>query len=183
MANEIQPVEPTAPRTKSNCLVAVGVTCLVIVIVGVLLLLWFVRMMTKNPAIQQAYSGARLVAECQFHLQNPNSPQNISAALERFKTRNGRYPDKLDDVCPDFLDNRAILHCPADTRPKDVVSYEYYPPPVDAPGSSVVVECKRHVIVKGQPPMVLMLTKDGKVLRSNFTPSTGPAEPKPKSED
>ena len=183
MSNEIRPPEPTAPQTRSNCFVTAGITCLVLVIVGALIALWGFRALFRNPVFKQGISGAKLVAECQFHLQNPNSPQNISAALERYRTRNGRYPDKLEDLCPVFLENKAILHCPADPRPKDVVSYEYMKPKTDAPGTVIVVECKRHIIIQGQPPLVLTLTKDGRVLRSNFTPSTGPMEPKTKSED
>ena len=183
MSNEVRPPETTAPRTKSNCLMAAGITCLVLVIVGVLVLLWIIRMVGTNPTFKQAFSGAKMVAECQFHLQNPNNPQNISAALERYRTRNGRYPDKLEDLCPDFLENRAILHCPADSRPTDVVSYEYTKPAPDAPGSTVVVECNRHILIEGQPPHVLSLTKDGRILKPNFMSHTSPMETKSKTDD
>lgn len=178
MTNETQPVEPTAPRAKSNCAVAVGITCLVVLILGVLILLWIVRMLSTNPAFKQAYGGAKLMAECQLHLQNPNSKQDINDALERYRTRNGKYPAKLDELYPDFLEDKAVLHCPADPRPTDVVSYGYTQPAVDAPGTTVVVECRRHVIVHGQPPWVLMLRKDGQVTRSGYAPHGGPAEPK-----
>jgi hypothetical protein len=183
MSNEIRPPEPAAPQTRTNCFATAGITCLVLLIVGALVGLWGVKALIRNPVFKQGLSGAKLLAECQFHLQNPNSPQNISAALERYRTRNGRYPDKLTDLCPDFLENKTILHCPADDRPKDVVSYEYTKPDTNAPGTVIVVECKRHVIIQGQPPLVLTLTKDGRVLRSNYTPSTGVPEPKSKSDE
>ncbi len=178
----IPPQEPAAPRTRSNCFVVGGITCLVVLIIGILITIWLVVSVSKNPTFKKVFSGAKLVAECQLHLANPSGTQDIYDALERYKTRYGQYPAKLADLYPTFLEDKAILHCPADTRPKDVVSYDYYPPTDKSPANAVIVECRRHVVMEGQPPLVLQLTKDGQVLKQNFTPRGTPVEA-PKTSD
>jgi len=147
------------------------------VIVGIAVAFWIYRMMAKNPAIRQAYGQARFVAECQMHLQNPNSPDDIADALERYAKRNGKYPASLEELHPNFLANKAILHCPADPHPNNTVSYEYYPPAIHAPGTTIVVQCRRHRVFEDQPPLVLSLYKNGQVAKQGYTPRSGPAEP------
>ena len=168
--------QPTPPRAKSNCFVVGGITCLVVVVIGILLTIWLVTWASRNPTFKKAIGGAKLVAECQLHLADPSGSQDIYDALERYKSRNGKYPAKLADLYPTFLEDRSVLHCPADTSGKDVVSYEYYPPAKNAPGSTVIVECRRHVLMDGQPPLTLQLTKDGQVLKQGYAPHGGPAE-------
>lgn len=177
-----EPQQPTPPRAKSNCFVVGGITCLVVVVIGVVLIILGVRWASQNPQIRKAVGSAQLRTECQLHLANPSGSQDIYDALERYKTRNGKYPAKLADLYPTFLEDKSVLHCPADTSGKDVVSYEYYPPAMDAPANMVIVECRRHVIVDGQSPMVLQLTKDGQVLNQGYAPHGGPAE-QPKTGD
>lgn len=159
---------PIAPTTRSNCLRTAGITCLVLVVAGAALGLWFVNMMTKNPAVRQAYKGARLIADCQVNLEQ------IGGALERYSRRNEKYPSSLAELHPNFLENKAALHCPADRRPLEVISYDYDPPsPKDSPDTPVI-ECKRHVVVEGQPPWTLTLQKDGRVIKQGYIPREPP---------
>ena len=174
--------QPIPPRTRSNCFVVGGITCLVLVVIIAGLTIWGIILASRNPQIKKAVSSAQLRAACQLHMSNPSTGQDIYDALERYRTRYGQYPAKLADLYPTFLEDRSVLHCPADTRAKDVVSYDYYPPAANAPGSTVIVECKRHIILEGQPPLALQLTKDGQVLSQGFTPHSGPVE-QPKSGD
>lgn len=178
MTNVDYPTQPGPPKSKSNCFVVGGVTCLVLLVVFVLIAIWAFRAMVHNPAFKQAFTGVKLATECQLHLQSTSGDQDIYHALDRYKTRYGKYPQKLDELYPTFLKDRSVLHCPADTRPNDVISYEYTPPAVNASGTTVVVECKRHVLQEGQPPLVLKLCKNGEILRQGFTPHGSPAEPK-----
>ena len=149
--------------TQSSCLRTTGITCLVAVVVGIAIIVWLVTMVTKYPALRHA-------AECQANLQNPDpdNQQDISGALERYARKKGKYPASLEELYPNFLENRKILHCPADKRPVRIVSYEYTPPAVKAPPSVVVIRCDRHVIISGRPPLVLLLHKDGKIVTQGF---------------
>lgn len=178
MPNVDFPAEPAPPRTKSNCLAASGITCLVLLIISVLGFIWIARMVTKNPAANQFYNEAKLIAQCQLNLQDPGGAQDVYDALERYSTRYGKYPAKLADLYPTFLEDKSVLHCPADPRPKDVVSYDYTPPAPDAPGPTVMVECKRHVLMEGQPPLILKLRKDGQIDKQNFVPTTKTVKPR-----
>ena len=165
MTDEGHPAGPAAPGARPNCLRTVGITCLVSLVVGVAIVAWIAIMISKNPTFRQVYSGAYLAAECQKNLQHPDphNTQDISGALERYARRNGKYPASLKELYPNFLENRRTLHCPADSRPVGVVSYEYTPPAMNAPPTTVVIRCGRHAIIRGQPPLVLLLYKDGRV--------------------
>ena len=180
MANEDASTQPTAPSTRSSCLKTAGITCLVVLILGTAVVLWGFKQLLKNPAFNKAFSAGRSMSQCQMNLQNPGSGQDISDALERYAKRNGRYPAGLAELYPNFLENKAVLHCPADSRPADTVSYDYRPPDVNAPPTTVVVECRRHTILEGQPPWVIFLRKDGKVLKEGYKPRSGPPEPRAK---
>ena len=166
------PIRPTRPNTGSNCLKSCATAALVVFVAAVALILLFKDSIVENPMVKTAM----VAAECQGNLSNPANEQNISAALDRYVTRNGRYPETLEELYLTYLKNRNVLHCPADPRPKNIVSYKYTPPEVDAPGSTVVIECDRHKIVEGQPPLVLHLLKDGRVDRP--MPETRPPTPK-----
>lgn len=178
MADEGHPRHPPAPKAKPNCLRAAGISCLAAAIVGVAIGLWIVNLISRNPALKKAYTEAQAVAQCQMNLQNPRSEQDVSGALERYARRNSKYPTSLEELYPDFLEERAVLHCPADPRPESTVSYEYTPPSADDSPSAIVIECDRHVVVKGQPPWTLQLRRDGRIVRHQPVPRTSPVEPK-----
>ncbi|HUV04134.1 MAG TPA: hypothetical protein VMX94_03405 [Armatimonadota bacterium] len=144
---------------------------MVAVVIGIAVIVWLVTMVSKYPALRHA-------AECQANLQNPDpkNQQDISGALERYARKKGKYPAGLEELHPNFLENRKILHCPADKRPVRIVSYEYAPPAMNAPPGTVVIRCDRHVIIRGRPPLALMLHKDGRITTQGF----GAASSKPK---
>ena len=169
IGNGDQPVRPSAPTTKSNCLRVAGITCLVVVVIGILIGVWIFNALSKNPAFQKAYKEAQLRTQCKENLEE------IGGALQRYSRRNGKYPATLAELCPNFLENEAALHCPADRRPDPY--YEYYAPAVDALPTAVVAECKRHTVLENQPPWKLSLRKDGKVILKGYSPRGGPPEP------
>ena len=156
MANEGY---PRPPSTQSTCLKAAGITCLVVVVVGIAFAALAAFVILRNPAVKRG----RLALQCRMNLQNPNEAQDISDALERYVRRNGKYPARLEDLYPNFLEEKTILHCPADPRPADVASYQYTPPAMDALPSIVVVKCYRHRIIPDQPPLVILLRKNGQL--------------------
>lgn len=163
MSNEITPTNSAASGNKSSCMKAIGISCLVVVIVGLALGFWITGMVSKNPVLRPAlrniYTEAQHITICEMNLRE------IGGALDRYSRRNGKYPDNLADLYPNFMEKRAFIHCPSDSRSKDIVSYDYTPPSMDAPASTVVIECKRHIIMKNQPPWTVSLYKDGKVIK------------------
>lgn len=166
--------QPYKPLNRRNCLRVAGISCLVASVVCATFGLWDIGILSRNPVFRGFYSAVRLAAECQLHLQNParDHNQDISGALDRYVARNKEYPRQLADLYPNYLEDRTVLHCPADPRPSKVVSYEYFRPSLNAPGDTIVVRCSRHVIMKGQAPMVLELRKDGHVIREMPSPIT-----------
>ena len=156
------PISSTTHSTRSNCLRAVGVSCLVVVIAGIAMGFFFVNLLTKNPVFRRIYKEAQSIAQCQLNLQE------IGGALDRYSRRNGKYPATLEELYPNFLEKRSFLHCPADPRRINVISYKYTPPTIKSPPSTTVIECKRHVVLEGQPPWIVSLHKDGKVFQRGY---------------
>lgn len=168
MANEDIPVLTPAPK-KSGCMRAAAITLLIVVVVGMLVLFWVFKYLFQNPAFHKAFNQAQARQQCKLDLEE------IGGALERYSRRNKQYPASLDLLYPNFLENQATLHCPAD--PKPGVSYDYYPPAMNAPGTALVAECRRHVMLESQPPWKLQLFKDGHVVSQGYLPRNAPQEP------
>ena len=135
-------------------------------IVGIGIGIFIVNMLLKNPAFRVFFTEAQSIAQCQINLQE------IGGGLDRYARRNGKSPAKLSELYPSFLETKTVLHCPDDRRSKDTVSYDYIPPAMNAPPSTKVVECTRHIVVKGQPPWVISLYKDGHVTKQPQKTST-----------
>ncbi len=158
--------------TGPGCWKSLGITCLVAAVIGVGLLIWGVLAISKNPIFKKAMSEAQLLSKCQIQLRE------IGGALRRYESRHGKFPASLEELHPNFLEDRAMLHCPADKRDVTILSYEYTPAGPDAPGSTTVATCRLHVLVEGQPPAVVNLTKDGKVATEEFQRHRGPLSPR-----
>lgn len=169
MANEPIPELTPAPK-KSGCMRAAAITLLIAVVIGMLVLFWVFKYVFQNPAFHSAFNQAQARQQCKVNLEE------IGGALERYSRRNKAYPTSLDQLYPNFLENQATLHCPADPNP-GAVSYDYYPPVMNAPGTALVAECRRHVAFENQPPWKLQLFKDGHVLSQGYLPRNAPGEP------
>jgi hypothetical protein len=167
MSNEQYPMGPTKPETRSNCLKTAGITCLVLFVVAIALGLWLLNSVMKNPVFKKGFSEVKAMTQCMQNLKE------IGGALTRYESRNGKYPTSLSELHPTFLEKSQNLHCPSDPSPEGKVSYEYFPPPPGAPGSTIVVQCSRHQIVKDQPPVVIKLHKDGTFDTGSYQPPGG----------
>jgi hypothetical protein len=148
----------TSLGTRSSCLRTAGISCLVVFIAGLVLMWLGVRWLLNSPMGSQA----KMSVDCRANLLA------IGGGLERYLQRNGKYPDKLADLYPNFLEDKDVLHCPADAAPAGKVSYDYVPPARNARPDTIVIICRRHILVKGQPPWIITLQKDGKV--NQYTP-------------
>lgn len=152
------PVRAKAPR-KHGCVRTLGISCLVLAIMSAVLVAIIAIVATRNPAVRRLYSSGKSVGICELQMAE------IGAALDRYVTKNGKYPHRLTDLYPKFLENRGLLHCPADPRPKNVVTYVYFQPRISDPGSKIVLMCTHQVSVPGQPPVPVrvLLFKNGRV--------------------
>jgi hypothetical protein len=160
---EMPPAEPGA-KGRSSCLRAAGISCISILVAIVAITVWIYFLVTRNPVYRHAYNQAILVAECQLQLQDRSTGVDIGDALERYARRNGRYPSSLEELYPNFLDNRALLYCPADKVATGASSYKYIRPALNAPGETPVVICRNHPVLADQEPWMLTLYKNGKVI-------------------
>ena len=167
MANENIPLLTPEPK-KSGCMRALAITLLIVVVIGILGMLWVFKLLSKNPTLKQAVNDAQARNQCKANLEE------IGGALDRYSRRNRQYPASLDLLYPNFLENQASLHCPSDLKPG--VSYDYYPPAMNAPAKTLVAECRRHPTFENQPPWKLKLYKDGKVVTEGFLPRGSPSE-------
>lgn len=88
--------------------------------------------------------------------------QSVGAALDRYYTKNDKYPDKLTDLVPDYIKS-SELYCPNDKTKE----FTYKKPDVDAPGKTVVLSSSDHKILKGSPLYTIVYLKDGTVTVAN----------------
>lgn len=162
--SEHSPATKTAV-IKPNYLRACGLSCVLAIIIAAVLAVFIFGLINKNPVFHKTFSNAKLVVECQLNLSNEGS-RSVSKAIERYVRRNGKYPERLEDLYPVFLDDKDILHCPADLSAGDSISYEYYKPEMDAIPSTVIVRCRHHIMGDDQPSWEIALLKDGKVAKT-----------------
>ena len=148
---EQQQITPV-PTAGQSCAMKAGFGCLAFSILGIIAFVWIFNMMIKIPNIS-SYKGC---------MENMLA---ISGALDRYASRNDKYPAKLSDLHPDFLEQKQFLHCPADLSSVGKVSYDYTAPAMNAPPSTVLLTCKRHVIFQNR--LIMILRKDGKIIQDN----------------
>lgn len=166
-----------SPRTdmprQHGCAKTAGISCLVLAILSAVLVAITIIIATKNPVVRQLYSSGKSVGICELQMVE------IGAALQRYVTKNGKYPDRLADLYPKFLENRGLLHCPADRRTKNVVTYVYFQPQTSDSGSKIVLMCTHQVVVPGQPavPIRVLLFKNGRVKTEVGRPSPSVSSP------
>jgi len=152
MTSEHPEIRPVTYTPRSSCFRTIGITFLVLFVLGIPALFLIARVAFQIPNV-------RLYVTCTQHAQT------ISFALDRYATKNGKYPQKLDELYPDYIEDKSILLCPLDKHPDGGSSYTYTRPSLDAPGDTIILTCKRHIIFPGQPPMLVAVTKDGQVLK------------------
>ena len=128
------------------------------VAVGVILAVLFVilLMIARNPSLRRATVE---ISDCGSRLKT------IGAALNRYELRHGAYPEKLEDLCPEYLASRSVFRCTGDktTAKTAPSSYEYRRPKPEAAGNTIVCVCRRHHLFENQPPLEIMLYKDGRL--------------------
>ncbi|MHB0912097.1 MAG: type II secretion system protein [Armatimonadota bacterium] len=132
-----------------SCFRVVSITVSVVFIIGILFILWAQSMVERIPVMANYKKCLENVTE-------------IGAALDRYQRRNGEYPKSLSELYPGFM-QKNILHCPADGG-----EYEYTRPKVDAPPKTIIVTCRRHVILKGRAPNLVRLQKDGTLVMPDW---------------
>ncbi|MDI6826875.1 MAG: hypothetical protein QME62_00150 [Armatimonadota bacterium] len=165
MSDQEYPYTPPKPESKLSCLKIGAISCLVLVLVIIIGSYWLYRVIASNPAFKKGFEEVKAMATCTAQLQE------IYRALERYNQKNGRYPSSLGELYPDYLENRKILFCPSDKSPSGQSSYVYYPPSPNAPSDTIILECRHHIIIEGQPPQVIKLRKDGRMERVGVQPS------------
>lgn len=128
--------------------------CLII-LVGVMIVLgvYLVRLFNSERfhALDQQ---RRLIRQCRLERLMP-----LYRAIQRYELRNGRAPDRLENLVPRYLENVDLLHCPADPDPKRRISYRYVPPGANSPAETIILSCPYHRV--GENPVLLQITRKG----------------------
>ncbi len=159
MSTNQYPGEPPQKSGTSSCLKIGGIGCGVIIVILIGLTVWGVVFVKKNPIFQRAMQQGQLIAGCSQNLDQ------IGKALNKYAAdNNGKYPAMLADLYPKYAANQGMLQCPSSGQTAAVCAYEYTRPAPTAPGDTVVVVCRHHAMVPGQPPTPIKLTKDGRVI-------------------
>ena len=159
MSTNQYPGERPQKSGTSSCLKIGGIGCGIIVVILIGLTVWGIVSVKKNPMFQRVMQQTQLMAAC-----SANLPQ-LSQALNRYAAdHSGTYPATLADLYPKYVSDQKLLQCPSGAQTGAVCSYEYTRPAPTAPGDTVVIVCRHHAMVQGQPPTPIKLTKDGRVV-------------------
>lgn len=162
MSIETPPVNAPPVKKNTSCLKVGGITCLTMLILALALTYFLYMKISKTTVFKDAFSSASLMTKCMPHLAE------ISGALNRYNQKKGAYPDKLIDLYPTFLEDKANLHCPADPSPADNVSYTYKKPDKKTLSTDVVVSCDRHKLLNSTALLVIL--KNGKIVQYTVPP-------------
>jgi hypothetical protein len=124
-------IPPGPPvRRGPSCWLIGGLTCLGIVVLVIIAVIVMTVAFTHSPAGKKFTSGfGSAVREGTVAGMCRKNMQTIQGAIVRYHDHTGHYPSQLTDLLPDYLTDRAILHCSLDTNPDpDHVSYVYSKP-------------------------------------------------------
>jgi hypothetical protein len=109
-----------------GCLKAAGITCGVLLLLGVVLVLFGVMAVKKqmqNPDPHNPF-GAGIAAGI-----SAANGMKIQQAIVLYHQRTGKYPSNLNALYPDYLPDGKVLHSPLDDNPNPGhVSWTYIKP-------------------------------------------------------
>jgi hypothetical protein len=123
--------------------------CMTLIVFLVLVFAGFMVFAYKNPY----YRG---MAECMIKMKD------VGAALDRYEVSNDVYPDRLQQLVPDYLPQEA-LHCPADKSSVKSASYIYHKVAVKAPDGAILLECRMHKPRRAEFPSIIYYHKGGSI--------------------
>jgi hypothetical protein len=91
----------------------------------------------KHTFLKASMSSADSTAGAAFELQNQLNLATVACALERYRLKNGRFPDSLQALVPDFLPelpSDLLSGAPLGYRLKAADNYELTSPSAKPPG-------------------------------------------------
>ncbi len=106
------------------------------------------------------------LAECVEHMTQTR------AALLRYHQHRGKWPDKLSDLSPTYLEHAHLLRCPLDSSKSG--SYTYFKPSNNSKPDDPIIECDRHRVLGNRVLLRMRRDKeipDTRVLTPADTPS------------
>ena len=156
-------------NNSAGCLKAFGITCGVLLLLGVLGAAVLVK--TWGPLYQQFLKMGQSMVKSQ------QEGRAIQQAVVAYHAKNGKYPANLTALVADGeISDAGILHSDQDADPDPGhISWRYQCPAKGAPGSTPILDLPYNITIAGHTqPAHVVITLDGS------TPSqTGVTPPPP----
>jgi len=137
---------PPPPANNSNgCLKAAGITCGVLVLLGVIIGIIGVVAVKKqlaHPDKSSPFGVVVIVAKA--------TPDGVAIhqAIVSYHNKTGKYPNKLEDLVPDYLPDGKKLHNDLDPNPSPGhVTWKYTKPQEGADGKTPLLSLPYEVTV------------------------------------
>ena len=134
---------PPPANNNAGCLKAFGITCGVLLLLGVLggALLF----KTLGPVFQQTVKQGRSIGQASLN------GRTIQQAVVAYHTKNHTYPPNLTALVADGeLADGKILHSDQDPNPSPGhISWRYLPPPDGAPGDTPILDLPYQITLGG----------------------------------
>jgi hypothetical protein len=158
---------PPQQNSGSGCLKAVGITCGILVLLGIIgavMMAVFVKNQISNPnsIVGQSMKIGRATMQ----------GMQVYKAVNSYKAANGSYPPSLSALIPQYIPDSGTLHNDADANPSPThVSWQYIKPTENSsPSDPMLVEpVKMTVTFGGQTQTVnqkVSISIDGKSVSS-----------------
>lgn len=134
------------PRSNSGgCWKAVGITCGLLIILGIIGIFFAVRY-TKEAL----HSGTGIFGTIGKAVQSAKEGQTIQKAVVAYHTQHGKYPDDLMTLVSGGLLDGKNLHSDLDTDPNPGhVSWKYIKPAEGAPGKTPILKLQYKITIPG----------------------------------
>ncbi len=135
----------------SGCLKALGVTCLTLLVLGI------IAVLALFPTVRGVFQTAQGAAQAR------QDGETIRQAILAYHQKNGAYPPTLISLVTDGESDGRDFHSDLDADPSPAhVSWDYTPPAESAPGDTPLLDLPYHFTFAGHPvPGHVVVDLDG----------------------
>ncbi|MDR3709185.1 MAG: hypothetical protein P4L33_12865 [Capsulimonadaceae bacterium] len=139
--NPETPLPGPARQQGPSCWAVGGVSCLVLIILGMILLFVGVHQALKSKDGHQFVGQIRaLVHNTSDAVECEEKLRAVYGAIGRYRAKNGAYPADIKSLVPKYLPQATSCHCSLDPKPDPANLTFLYVPPTAAskPGDAVL---------------------------------------------
>ena len=159
--SDVLPPPPPSRNSNDGCWKWGAISCAVGC--GFLTLIIIIGIIAAGPAFKNIMGTAVKVGQ-EAELAEAEL-QNVWRQVDKYHKDKGKYPDKLEQLVPNYLPSEASLRF---SRKPNGPMFTYYKPDKDTPGSATMLEYMLNFTVMDQTTQFpVQIHKDGEAVMQN----------------